>query len=980
MKKNKKLEPKKPAFPIVGIGASAGGLQAFEEFFSGLPADAELGMAFVLVQHLAPDHSSILPELIQRFTHMPVHLATDGLALLPDHVYIIAPNTDLSVNDATLCVTAHRLSSSPNTPISRLLSSVAIDQKALAVGIIFSGGGSDGSEGIKAIKAGGGLVLVQRPETAGVTGMPLSAIATGAFDLQLAPQEMPAKLLAWAQELRNGPSEFEPVIDAATLGVLRDILEIVRLVTRHDFAHYKPNTLLRRVQRRMDTHKMQDIAQYRELLRQTPAEASVLFHEFLIGVTRFFRDSEIFLELEKVVLPKLLQNQSGEGSLRVWCVGCATGEEAYSIAILFQELQEKLGRRIPLQIFATDIDDRAIALARAGRFGSKIAEDVSPARLLRFFTRDDVSGEYCVVRSIRDAVVFSEQDVVKDPPFSNLDLIICRNLLIYFDAELQNKILPLFHFALRPGGHMMLGASESVGGFSEIFSAQNRESRIYKRLEHAHISRREMLNRLLSPVSHVGRPPAGPLGTKILAKKPSLRELTEGALLRQSGPMALMVNAKGDILYQHGRSGLFLEPVPGVASINNALQMARDGLKRELTITLHKAVADRAPAECPQLQIKGDAGKRSFKLRVSPERLNPFEEPAEWLYLVTLEELVTADIPAAAAGGAGPADAEMTALREALKIKEEYLDTTNEELRTSNEELRSANEEMQSINEEVQSTNEEMETSREELQSVNEELATVNAELQAKVFDLSTVNSDMSNLLAGTGIATVFLDRHLKILRFTPAAIQVINLLPTDLGRQVSHLANNLVGYNDLEADAQAVLDTLHVKELAVRGRNNRHYLLRLLPYRTLDNVIEGVVAVFIDITEAYALKFALEDVAARLKQVADALPQLIWVCEPDGEAKTLNHQWIDHTGVPEARQLGQAWLDQIFPQDRQALLSALKAAAVDHQAFKLACRIRNVGGAYIPFHAVVQPLFNPAGEIVQWFGMNTLEAGHGQG
>ena len=554
--------------------------------------------------------------------------------------------------------------------------------------------------------------------------------------------------------------------------------------------------------------------------------------------------------------------------IRAWSPGCSTGEEAYSIAILLAERIEALKRSYMVQVFATDIDNQAIATARTGLYPASIAADITPERLARFFTAEPDGSAYRIHKGIRDMLVFSEQNVIKDPPFSKLDLISCRNLLIYLGGELQKKLIPLFHYALNPGGILFLGTSETVGDFGHLFAVLDRKLKLYRRKEDLHSAQRAALGQFLPSMTAIDV--ALPRAAKKTIGRLPLRELTELALLQQIAPAGALVNGEGNILYLHGRTGLYLELAPGETGINNILKMAREGLRRELTIALHKAVATKELVRRPGLRVKTNGDFTPVNLTIRPMAANLTATTGEPLYLVVLEEAPPLDLASASPSAAVPAgaetsgpgtveaDARVVALQQELRSKEEYLQTANEELETSNEELKSSNEEMQSVNEELQSTNEELETSKEELQSVNEELATVNSELQTKVLDLSRANNDMNNLLAGTGIATIFVDHQLRILRFTPTATEIINLIQSDLGRPVGHIVSNLVGYDRLLADAQAVLDTLTSKEVDLQTRSDRWYKMRIRPYRTLDNVIEGAVITFVDITEMKQAQEAL--------------------------------------------------------------------------------------------------------------------------
>lgn len=788
------------AFPIVGIGASAGGLPAFEAFFSGLPADREMGMAFVLVQHLAPDHKSILADLLRRFTWMAVFEVEDGIVVQPNCVYIIPPNYDMAFLNGALQLLEPSAPRGHRLPIDFFFRSLAHDQREHAIGIILSGTGSDGTLGLRAIKSEGGIIMAQNPESCEFDGMPRSAIATGLVDYELPPAEMPDQLVAYVThaygKLPRHSSEQSPISGE---GAMKKIFSLIRTQMGHDFSQYKPSTLDRRIARRMAVHQIEGIENYVKYMLQTPVEVEALFLDLLIGVTSFFRDPEAFHVLEKEVITRIFAEKSPGASIRVWSAGCSTGEEPYSLAILLQERMEVLTESYTLQVFATDIDSRAIATARAGLYPASIATDISPHRLARYFTATADGNFYRINQSVRDLLIFSEQDLIKDPPFSRLDLISCRNLLIYLGSELQKKIIPLFHYALNPGGTLLLGTSEGVGEANELFSALDRKAKLF---------------------------------------------------LRKDG-------------YQDA-------PRPR----NFPAVRANDGL------ALRKAIVTHDRARSLGVKVKTNSHITRVHLTVYPLSRGAariaelLESPKVPLYLVVPEEdpgfepkvIPAADMPTGSGAPSTDVEAVIAALKDQLRAKDEYLQSTHEQLESTNEELKSSNEEMQSVNEELQSSNEELETSKEELQSVNEELATVNNELQTMVHDLSRSINDMNNLLAGTGIGTVFVDHHLRILRFTPAASTIINLILSDVGRPVAHMASNLVGYTTLVADIQDVLDNLIVKQAEVQTVAGHWYTMNIQPYRTLDNVIEGVVISFVNISETVRTRDALESANKQLR------------------------------------------------------------------------------------------------------------------
>ncbi len=951
-------------FPIVGIGASAGGLAAFQAFFSGMPADADPGMAFVLVQHLAPDHKSILTDLIQRYTRMQVYEVEDGMMVVPNCAYIIPPNRDMAFLNGTLQLLEPVSQRGQRLPIDFFFRSLAQDQHERAIGVVLSGTGSDGTLGIRAIKGEGGMIMAQDPASADYDGMPRSALATGLVDYELPPIEMAAQLIAYTTHaFGRPPRPATPTLKSES--ALKKIFVLLRFQTGHDFSQYKPSTTRRRIERRMAVHQIETMDVYVKFLQQMPEEVDALFRDMLIGVTSFFRDPEAFSAIEKLVIPKLFADKSGDEPIRVWVPGCSTGEEAYSLAILLAEHQGVLKKRLKLQIFATDIDSRAIATARAGTYPSSIAVDLTPERLARFFATEPGESSFRIHKVIRDMLVFSEQSVIKDPPFSKLDLISCRNMMIYLDAGLQKKLIPLFHYALNPGGLLFLGTSETVGEYGDLFVALERKQKIYQRKEDFIGARRAGMEQFLPPLRKPDAAENLRTGEKTVhPRKLSLRQLTEQSLLQQFVQAGVLVNAEGDILYLHGRTGMYLEPAPGESGSSNILKMAREGLRRDLTMALLKCARTREIVLCPGIRVKTNGDYTTVNLIVRPALTPPTStepgrktaSPESPLYLVILEQAqaqapLISDLVAvtgeqnktpSAKGGRIDTDTRITALKEALRAKEEYLHSANEELETSNEELKSSNEEMQSVNEELQSTNEELETSKEELQSVNEELATVNAELQIKVADLSRVNNDMNNLLAGTGIATVFVDHQLRVLRFTPAATKIINLIQSDVGRPVAHIVSNLPGYESLVEDIQGVLSTLIPKVLDVQSFEKRWYTMRIQPYRTMDNVIEGGVLTFVDITEARTLRERLrkgEDLlnaSQRLSKVGawelDIATQTIYWSE---EMYRI-HEFVPAEMAPQSLEYINRSAECYAPEDRPTVLAAFQRCLEEGQPYDL--------------------------------------------
>jgi len=875
-----KRRPKKPAhtarqttpappagvsFPIVGIGASAGGLEALEQFLGRVPVGS--GMAFVIVQHLDPTHKGIMPELLQRATGMKVIQVKDRTRVRPDCVYVIPPNKDMSILHGVLHLLEPAAPRGLRLPIDFFLRSLALDQQEHSVGVILSGMGSDGTLGLRAIKEKAGVVLVQEPATAKFDGMPRSAIDAGLADIVAPVDELPGKILAF---LQRTPliARTEVALADKTLSALEKAIILLRAHTGHDFSLYKRNTLCRRIERRMGIHQINMMAAYVRYLQENSQELDLLFKELLIGVTNFFRDAAAWEHLREQAIPTLLATRSPDQALRAWVPGCSTGEEAYSLAIVFKEAVEpaKPKGNFALQIFATDLDRDAIDKARQGVFPANIAADVSPERLRRFFAKEERG--YRVRQEIREMVIFAPQNLIMDPPFTKLDILSCRNLLIYLAPEMQKKLIPLFHYSLGLGGILLLGSAETIGGFTDLFAPLSGKSRIFRRTESG--LRPEPLE---FPSSFSAAQASGP-EARPAAKPPlSLQSLADQLVLQRYAPPSVLANDKGDILYISGHTGKYLEPAAGKANWN-LLAMARDGLRYELAGAFQKVLRQKGRVALHGLKVGTNGGEQCVEVTV--QRL---EEPGplQGLVMIVFTD-VAAPVAARAAVRLPKAHARNARMgeleQELLQVRAEAR-ATREEMQTSQEELRSANEELQSTNEELQSTNEELTTSKEEMQSMNEELQTLNTELQAKVDELSRASNDMKNLLDSTDIATLFLDKDLNVRRFTPQATKIIKLIPADVGRPITDLVSDLK-YPTLADDVREVLRTLASTEKPVAARDGRWLTVRIMPYRTLDDRIDGVVITFADITTSKTLETKLRAKQAGLeKRVADQSTQM---------------------------------------------------------------------------------------------------------
>ena len=854
-------------FYVVGMGGSAGSLEAFEQFFRNMPDNS--GAAFVLISHLDPTQKGMMPELLQRYTKMKVFEAGDGMKVIPNCVYVIPSNKDMAILHGVLQLLEPTATRGLRLPIDFFFKHLGQDQKKMAVGVILSGMGTDGTAGLKIIKEQLGIVMVEEPESAKYNSMPNSAIDTGLVDL-IAPAEiLPSKLLAYMKQSSKPLAESIGSEEQA-VSALQKIFILLRGHTGNDFSLYKKTTTLRRIERRINVHNLGKTAQYVRFLQDNPQEVELLFKELLIGVTSFFRDPEAFELLKNTIVPNILKSKAKERNVRVWVPGCSTGEEAYSLAIVFSECLSKLKLKgnFKVQIFATDIDKAAIDKARQGLYPENVATDLTPERLEHFFSKED--NKYQINKDIREMVVFALHNVTIDPPFTRLDLISCRNLLIYLNAELQKKLIALFHYSLKPDGILLLGTSETVGGFTDFFSTVDTRWKIYQQ-------RRSLQTPAgMVDFAHFYRDavPVGRTGGKQAAELASIPEVANRLLLEEFTPPAVFINEQGDVIYIHGRTGKYLEPPAGKTNIN-IFAMAREGLRIELPGAIREAKSQNKVKTVRGIKVKTNGDFQAVDLTVKPV-IQPGIQ--QLLFMLVFEE---AAMPPKEGGVISSRSRSSSRLKEInielekeLKHTKELLQTTTEEMQLSQEELKSTNEELQSTNEELQSTNEELSSSKEEMQSLNEELMTVNAELQIKIDELTRASSDMKNLLNRTEIATVFLDNDLNIRRYTPETTEIFNLIQSDICRPISHIVSN-IKYDDIIADVQKVLDTLVYKEVQVQTRDGHWYLMRIMPYRTYDNAIDGVVINFIDVTHMKELEMSLkakEAMAQKARELAEGI------------------------------------------------------------------------------------------------------------
>ncbi len=830
---------------IVGIGASAGGLEPLEQFLANVPAASGLG--YIVVQHLDPTHKAMLAEILQRATAMPVREVTSSMAIASDTVYVIPPNTELTVMSGVLHLVEPAEPRGMRLPIDVLFCSLAREQGDRAIGVVLSGMGSDGTLGLQAIKSQGGLTVAQEPQTAQFDSMPRSAIAAGAVDVTGPAADLPRRILlvTTAQEPSGFPASSR---EAASEADLSAILDVLRVRSKRDLTLYKPSTLRRRIERRMAVHGIESMAKFTAYLLDNPSEVELLFKEMLIGVTGFFRDPEVWDTLRDLVFPELFKQNKQGRRFRAWVAGCSTGEEAYSLAMAFTEALDALPDREPysLQIFATDLNADSVAMARRGHYSALLASVIGKERLTRFFRGQ--AGGYLIAPRIREMVLFAQHDVIMDPPFTHLDLLCCRNLLIYFSATLQKRLMPLFHYSLQPGGILVLGESETVGTTPGLFRPLSSTSRIYRRGElptgtgavHFPVNRHLSAQATAQEYSMPRHPPS----------TFNLQALADQVLLQRFSPAAVMVNEVGDILYISGRTGAYLEPAAGKANWNIHV-MARPEIRTPLAMALRQAVKERTSVTTHGLRLEGNP------TQVLDLTIEPIEDPAalERMIMIIFRE-VAAPLVRKSRQRASTAQIDASVSAELLQSQRE-IQVLREAIRAADEERQAAIEELQSANEELQSANEELTSSKEEAQSMNEELQTINAELQFKLDDLALAQSDMQNLLNSTDIATLFLDKDLNVRRFTDQIKRIIQLRDADIGRPLSDLSSTLQ-YPELRADVTATLHTLAFCEKEVSTTDAHWFKVRIMPYRTVANVIQGAVITFVDITAAKELESRL--------------------------------------------------------------------------------------------------------------------------
>lgn len=897
--------PTAATFPIVGIGASAGGLEAFELFFKHLPE--KTGMAYVVIQHLDPTQKGILPELLQRVTKMNVFQVKDRTRVKPDCLYVIPPNKSMSVLQGILFLTDPIEERGLRLPIDFFLCSLALDQKENAVGIILSGMGSDGSEGVRAIKERNGIVLVQDPSSAKFDSMPRNAIGSVAVDIVASAAELPVKLLSFLKHADTTPTIKDG--DHQLQSALEKILNLLRHRTGNDFWLYKRNTIYRRIERRMHVHKIEKINMYVKFLQENPKEIDILFKELLIGVTNFFRDTAVWERLKDTILPALIAKQSDHTVLRAWIPGCSTGEEAYSLAIVFKEVVEKLNPQgnITMQIFATDLDQDAIDTARKGVFSASIKSEVSPTRLNRFF--NPIDAGYRINTEIREMIVFAQHNIIMHPPFSKIHLLSCRNLLIYLDSELQKNLISLFYYSVNPNGFLILGSAETLGSQASLFVPIDSKLKIYKK------SSNTLQPELYDfPFSFSKTQPV-PM-EKLATVNPiqNLQTMADQLLLQSFSPPGVLVNENGDILYISGRTGKYLEPSVGKANLN-IFAMLREGLRNDFPIAFRKALKTFDPVVLHHIRVETNDGFNILNLTI--QRIDK-PQPLLGMIMIIFTEIPTIQKDSLLKDFGKKSDStEQSRLEFELRMAREQQQNMLEEMQTSQEELKSTNEELQSTNEELQSTNEELTTSKEEMQSMNEELQTVNAELQSKVDEFSRVNNDMKNLLNSTDIATLFLDKNLNIRRFTNEATKIFKLIKGDVGRPFTDLVTDLI-YPDLEADAIEVLRSLTLIEKQIPSKDGRWFSIRVMPYRTYDDRIDGLVITFFNHTNIKQVEIKLHETEQIHKLLMTASSDIIIRLSSELKIMEFNPIAEHYFGKTASEVMDQSFVSRFIPEQMQ--------------------------------------------------------------
>ena len=900
---DKKYDPENDLFPIVGIGASAGGLEAMEQFFANVPEKS--GLAYIVVQHLDPTHKGMLPELLQRISKMEVFQVKNRMTIRQNCIYVIPPNKTMSVSKGVLHLHEPVQSRGQRLPIDFFLISLAEERKKLAVGLILSGMGSDGSLGLRAIKEANGITMVQDPGTAKFDSMPRSAINSVTADIVASPAELPSKLIEFFKRIPGLRTEDKITINDKSS--LERILILLRTCTGNDFSLYKKNTLYRRIERRMTVHKIDKIASYVVLLNKSPKEIEILFKELLIGVTNFFRDTAVWEILKETVIPDIISKLDPGTVLRAWVPGCSTGEEAYSLAIVFREALEKINPHggFTLQIFATDLDNDAIDVARKGVFPASISENVSPERLNRFFLKTD--DGYLVNTEIREKVVFAHHNIIMHPPFTKIDILSCRNLLIYMEPELQKKMIGLFYYSLNPQGIMVLGTSESLGTQNHLFSPLDIKWKIYKR------SVTILTPDLIDFPVNFSRTKSINADREISSGSvQNIQTLADQLLVQHYSPVGVLVNDQGDIMYISGHTGKYLEPAVGKANMN-IFAMLREGLRNEFPIAFRKAVLKKESVVLHNIKVGNNGSTLTLNITIQwiekPDALK-----GNLMVIFNDTQNINNSKLVEVKENKSLESIRQIELEKELKYAREKIQDTLEAMQSSQEELKFTNEELQSTNEELQSTNEELMSSKEEMQSLNEELQTLNSELQSKVDDFTRVSNDMNNLLNSTDIATLFLDKELNIRRFTVQALKIFKLRKNDIGRPFTDLVSDLI-YPELSDDVFKVIKTLTFIKKQVPTKDGRWFSIRIMPYRTFEDKTEGVVITFFNISDLKEVEVKLHETGQMNRLLLNSASDIIIKLSADLKILEINPAGENYFGKKKNEIINKNYIQMFIPE-----------------------------------------------------------------
>lgn len=950
-----KAQPKQGAAPayVVAIGASAGGLEAIEAFFRHMPA--EHPCAFVVIQHLSPDHKSLMVEILTKRTVMPVHRAEDGMRVLAGNVYLIPPKKNLTIFHGTLVLTDPDHSVGLNLPIDIFLRSLAEDQGEKAVAIIMSGTGSDGMRGVRAVKQAGGMIMVQSEASAKFDGMPRAAISTGLSDFVLAPDRMPAQLIAFTKHIALTPAD-DGSDDHEAPSVMASLFALLRDQCKVDFSYYKSSTVMRRIERRMTVNQVADIDDYVRFLRETPAEVNSLYRELLIGVTNFFRDPDVFGRLETEVIPRLIGATEGR-ELRAWVAGCSTGEEAYSLAMLIRECLERAGESRDVKVFATDVDREAIRFAATGLYPESVVADLPLSYLSKYFFRKD--DHFQVSRTIREMVVFAQHNLIKDPPFTNIDLISCRNVLIYFQPALQMQVMGFFAFSLAPGGFLVLGTSETTGDAAASFDVVDAKYKIYR-------------SKASSGAATAYR---GPTDTRIhemrgrfLAARRTDRAADNRLLERlieaaqdEYLPTTIVVNDQLEIQHVAGNAeGLFRFPT-GKPSLDLDRVAVRE-LAMPLATGIQRAFRERADIRFSGIRVKREPQPLmvDVHIRILPEGRG--QVPLAAVFLGTAGDKSGQPAPPTASFDVTQeAEQRIRDLEQELQFARENNQATMEELETANEELQATNEELLASNEELQSTNE-------ELQSTNEELHTVNAEYHSKIVELTELNNDVDNLLGASQIGTLLLDENLVIRRFSASVTAVFRLIDSDVGRPITHITHFMRDFDPFEVLRDA-LRSGRRQEWEVSTAEDTWYLMRCVPYAVNPTVFSGLVVTFVEISRLKRAEAELQSSQHMLTVVANSSPALIWMSGRDGLCNWFNEPWLNYTGRTLAQEFGDGWLTGVHPDDTERVADIYRAAFAKREAFDMEYRLRRHDGEYRWFFDQGRPRYDGVGRFEGYIG-----------